>query len=328
MPAPQRELPPQRASSAREALRWIWRLLPVALAVWFLLSSFVTIPADAVGVRTRFGKFNDILQPGLRFRLPFGMDRVEKVPVQRQLKLEFGFATPERTNPFQAGTEPQAEQSMVTGDLNMAIVEWVVQYRIDDAKQYLFHARDAALILRDASESVMREAVGDRTVDEVITIGRQDIENEALLRLQELSKRYGLGMAVLLVQLKNVHPPQPVQASFNEVNQAQQQKQQSINLANGEYNRAVPRARGEAARKISEAQGYATKRTNEARGDAERFSAVLAEYLKAPDVTRQRLYYETMKEVLPKLERKVILDERAHQILPLLQLDPQASRTR
>jgi len=300
----------------------------VVLVGWFLLSSFVTIPADAVGVRTRFGKFNDILQPGLCFRLPFGIDRVEKVPVQRQLKLEFGFATPDRTNPFQAGEEPQAEKSMVTGDLNMAMVEWVVQYRVEDAKEYLFHARDPALILRDTSESVMREVVGDRTVDEVITIGRQEIEHAALLGLQELAKRYGLGMSVLLVQLRNVHPPQPVQASFNEVNQAQQEMQQSINLANGEYNRAVPRARGEAARKISEAQGYATKRTNEARGDAERFSAVLAEYLKAPDVTRQRLYHETMKEVLPKLERKVILDERAQQILPLFQLDREPSKTR
>ena len=332
MPVPQREPQPQRwtsaQSSAQNALRWFWRLLPVVFAVWFLVSSVVTIPADAVGVCTRFGKFNDILQPGLRFRLPFGMDRVEKVPVQRQLKLEFGFATSDRTNPFQAGTEPQAEQSMVTGDLNMAIVEWVVQYRVDDAKEYLFHARDPALILRDASESVMREVIGDRTVDEVITIGRQDIEHAALLRLQDLAKRYGLGMAVLLVQLKNVHPPQPVQASFNEVNQAQQEKQQSINLANGEYNRAVPRARGEADRKLSEAQGYATKRTNEARGDAGRFSAVLAEYVKAPEVTRQRLYHETMKELLPKLERKVILDEKAHQILPLFQLDSQPPRTR
>jgi membrane protease subunit HflK len=328
MPAPQREPPPPRESVLHKPLRWIWRLLPVVLIVWFLFSSFVTIPADSVGVCTRFGRFNDILQPGLRFRLPFGMDQVDKVPVQRQLKLEFGFASPNRTNPFQASTEPQAEQSMVTGDLNMAMVEWVVQYRVDDARLYLFHARDPALILRDASESAMREVVGDRTVDEVITIGRQDIEHAALLQLQDLAKRYGLGMSVLLVQLKNGHPPQPVQASFNEVNQAQQEKQQSINVANGEYNRAVPRARGEAARKISEAQGYATKRTNEARGDAERFSSVLAEYLKAPDVTRQRLYHETMKEVLPRLERKVILDEKAHQILPLFQLGPEPSKTR
>lgn len=328
MPAPQREPPPPRESVLHTPLRWIWRLLPVVLIVWFLFSSFVTIPADSVGVATRFGRFTDILQPGLRFKLPFGIDGVDKVPVQRQLKLEFGFVSPNRTNPFQAGTEPQAEQSMVTGDLNMAMVEWVVQYRVDDAKLYLFHARDPALILRDASESAMREVIGDRTVDEVITIGRQDIEHAALLHLQELAKKYGLGMSVLLVQLKNVHPPQPVQASFNEVNQAQQEKQQSINVANGEYNRAVPRARGEAARKISEAQGYATKRTNEARGDAERFSAVLAEYLKAPDVTRQRLYHETMKEVLPRLERKVILDEKAHQILPMLQLGPEPPKAR
>ena len=168
----------------------------------------------------------------------------------------------------------------------------------------------------------MREVIGDRTVDEVLTIGRQEIEDQCLLRLKELADRYGLGVTIMQVQLKDVHPPGPVQASFNAVNQAQQEREQQINLANGEYNKAVPRARGEAARKISEAEGYALRRVNEAQGDAEKFSAVLQEYAKAPEVTRERLYLETMTDVLPQLQRKIILDDKAANVLPLLNLQP------
>jgi membrane protease subunit HflK len=214
---------------------------------------------------------------------------------------------------------------MVTGDLNMALVEWVVQYRIADPKEYQFNVREPGLTLRDASESAMREVVGDRTVDEVLTIGRQEIENETLLRLQELSKRYGLGISVMQVQLRDVHPPRIVQASFNEVNQAQQEKEQMINVANGEYNKIVPKARGEAAQKVLAAEGYALGRVNQAQGDADRFNALLAEYSKATEVTRERMFLETMVEVLPQFERKVIIDDDARQLLPLLNLDPKAA---
>jgi membrane protease subunit HflK len=273
-------------------------------------------------VLTRFGRFIGTLEPGLRFRLPFGIDQILLVPVQRQLKLEFGFGTPGATNPYQEAREPEEEASMVTGDLNMANVEWVVQYRIENGKEWVFNVRDPSSTLRDASESAMREVIGDRTVDEVLTVGRQEIEDQSLARLKELAKRYGLGVSIMQVQLKNVHPPGPVQASFNGVNQAQQEREQQINLANGEYNKAVPRARGQAAQKISEAEGYALRRVNEARGDADKFTAVFQEYLKAPEVTRQRLYFETMKDVLPRLDRKIILDEKASNVLPLLNLQP------
>lgn len=299
----------------------IFRVIFVVLLITAAFSCFVQIPADSVGVLIRLGKFEGILSPGLRFKLPLGIDEVVKVAVQRQQKLEFGYATRGGSNPDQGSQEPEAEQTMVTGDLNMALVEWVVQYRIDDPKKFLFQVRDPTPTLRAASESVMREVVGDRTVDEVLTIGRQEIENEALLRLKALADRYGLGMTIMQVQLKNVHPPRHVQASFNEVNQAQQEKEQAINVANGEYNKAVPRARGQADQRLREAEGYALKRVNEARGDADRFTAQLTEYLKAPEVTRQRLYLEAMAEVLPQLERKIILDEKAGQLLPLLPLD-------
>ena len=291
------------------------------LGLWFSLTGFTSIPADSVGVLTRFGRFIEVVQPGLRFKLPLGIDVIDVVAVQRQLKLEFGFSTPGAGNSNQYPDDAEAERTIVTGDLNMALIEWIVQYRIDDPKEFRFHVFQPEWTLRDAGEAVMREVVGDRTIDEVLTIGRQDIENDALARLRELVKRYGLGIVVLQVQLQNVHPPKAVQASFSEVNQAQQEKQQAINLANGEYNKVIPKAKGEALRKISAAEGYAAKRVNEAKGDADRFTATLAAFLKAPEVTRQRLYLETLQEVLPQISKKIVLDEKTSQIFPLLPLD-------
>lgn len=298
----------------------------VALGFWALLvlvlawTAFYTVRTDSVGVVQRFGKYVRTDEPGLRFKFPYGIDRVSLVPTRRQLKLEFGFVTPGGSNPYQESDDPEKEKSMVTGDLNEALVEWVVQYRINDAKRYLFAVRDPEETLRAASQAVMREIVGDRTVDEVITIGRQEIEVEARGTLQKVAQQYELGMNIDQVILKNINPPRPVQASFDEVNQAQQEKQRSINLANGEYNKAVPRASGDAARLIAEAQGYAQKRVNEAEGDAASFMSVFAQYEKAPAVTRQRIFLETLGEVLPRLDRKIIVDQHGQQVLPLLQL--------
>ena len=313
---------PEWAQNTASVLPWVKYAIPGLLALILVFTGFITIPADSVGVRLRFGKFVDILDPGLRFKLPFGVDTVQLVPLQRQLKLEFGFSTERMggTNPNQFPDDAEAERNMLTGDLNMALVEWVVQYRVSDPKEFLFNVFEPEWTLRDAGEAVMREVVGDRTIDEVLTIGRVEIETETLVRLNKLIERYTLGLRVTQVQLQNVQPPRVVQASFNEVNAAQQEKQQAINVANGEYNKVVPRARGEAERRLSEAQGYATKRVNEARGDAERFTALFTEYQKAPEVMRQRLYLETMTDVMPQFERKIILDEKARQILPLLQL--------
>jgi membrane protease subunit HflK len=292
-----------------------------------LVTSIYTIPAESIGVVLRFGEAVDEVDPGLRFKLPWGIDKVAKVPVKRQLKQEFGFATPGATNPAQQSREPGKETLMVTGDLNAALVEWILQYRIARPTEYLFNVRNPGETLRDVSESVMREVVGDRTVDEVITIGRQEIEAEALRKMQLVVNKYAMGLTIDQVQLKNVNPPRPVQASFDEVNKAQQEREKLINLANGEYNKAVPRARGQADRRILEAEGYRTRRVNEAEGDAERFIALLEEYLKAPDVTRRRLYLETLNEVLPRLKSKIIIDEAARGILPLLQLNPEAGKT-
>jgi membrane protease subunit HflK len=287
-----------------------------------VMTSYYQVEAEEEAVVMRFGKYIKTSQPGLHFRMPFGIDTYEAVAVRRQLKQEFGFSTPEASNPSQSTGAREAEQvkHMVTGDLNAALVEWVIQYRIDDPTEYLFNVRNADETLRDASESVMRQIVGDRTVDEVITIGRQEIEAECLAKLQVVANEYTMGININQVQLKNVNPPVAVQDSFNEVNQAQQEREKAINVANGTYNQSVPRASGEADQKISEAQGYATERINEAEGDAARFTALFTEYQKAPEVTKRRIYLETMQDVIPQLGKKIIIDEDAQQILPLLQL--------
>ena len=308
-----------RPSAAQIAAIVIGALLIVLLIVVLLTFSY-TVGAESEGVVLRFGKFFKTVEPGLHFKLPLGIDAVTVLPIRRQLKLEFGFSTAGYTNPLQVGQDPEEEKSMVTGDLNAALVEWVVQYRIEDPRQYLFDVRNPEGTLRDLSEAAMREVIGDRTVDELITIGRQDIEIEALARMQELSKRYQLGIRVDQVQLKNVNPPSQVQASFNEVNKAQQDRENAINVANGEYNKVIPKAKGEADQTIRGAEGYRFKRVNEAEGDVAAFSAVLQQYVKAPEITRTRLYLETMSEILPQTGQKIIVDESMRQLLPILPL--------
>jgi membrane protease subunit HflK len=308
-----------RPSAGQIAAIFIGVLLIVLLSV-LLLTSYYAVGAESEGVVLRFGKFFKTVEPGLHFKLPFGIDAVTVLPTRRQLKLEFGFSTAGYTNPIQVGENPEEEKSMVTGDLNAALVEWVVQYRIEDPRQYLFDVRNPEGTLRDLSEAAMREVIGDRTVDELITIGRQDIEIEALARMQELSKRYHLGIRVDQVQLKNVNPPTQVQASFNEVNKAQQDRENAINIANGEYNKVIPKAKGEADQTIRGAEGYRFKRVNEAEGDVAAFSAVLQQFIKAPEITRTRLYLETMSEILPQMGQKIIVDESLRQLLPILPL--------
>lgn len=303
------------------------KLVAVGLAAFLALiivgGSFYTIEVEEAGVVLRFGKHVDTVPPGLHFKMPFGIDQVFTVPIARQLKQEFGFTDPGTFHPGQkiSREENDFERNMVTGDLNSVLVDWVIQYRITEPEKYLFKVRDADATLRFASESVMRQVVGDRTVDEVITIGRQEIETECNEQLKELVTLYQLGITIDQVQLKDVDPPVPVQDSFNEVNNAQQEKEKSINIANGEYNRSVPKASGEAQKVVSEAEGYATQRVNEAEGDAARFTALFTEYQKASDVTRRRIYLETMEDVIPRLGGMVVMDEGASQVLPFLPLN-------
>lgn len=292
----------------------------LAISVW---TSVYTIPSDSIAVVKRFGKYAREVPPGLHFKFPFGIESATIVPVKRQLKQEFGFITSGAQDPYQHSkkNDIQRETQMVTGDLNAALVEWVVQYRILDPVKFLFEVREPSETLRYVSESVMREVVGDRTVDEVITIGRQEIESQALIKMQMLSTKYTMGISIDQVQLKNINPPKPVQESFNEVNQAQQEKEKLINEARRDYNKVIPLALGEKDQRIREADGYRLKRINEAQGDVARFNALLAQYVKAPDVTLRRIYIETMQQVLPQVHSKIIIDKSTSNVLPLLNLE-------
>ena len=301
--------------------RMIQGIILAVFVLGILLTSIYTVGPEQLGVVLRLGKFVRTTEPGLHFKLPFGLEAVEKVAVQRQHKEEFGFRTVSagvRSQYAERGYEGEA--IMLTGDLNVAEVEWVVQYRIVDPYTFLFKVRNVQDTFRDMSEAIMRKVVGDRTVNEVLTVGRQDVANQVQLQLQELCDRYENGIKVEQVVLQDVNPPDPVKPAFNEVNEAQQEREKLINQAQSEYNKVIPRARGEAQQTIEQAEGYYLDRTNRAQGDSARFVTLFEAYLSAPDVTRTRIYLETMNDVLPRVARKIVVDDQIRGILPLLNL--------
>ena len=298
------------------------RVLLVGLLLLTVLTAVKTIGPEEEGVVLYLGKYNRTLDPGLNFILPFGLESMYKIPVQRQLKHEFGFRTET------AGVRSEYvdgyygdESSMLTGDLNLADVEWVVQYRIVDSYQYLFRVRNAEKTLRVMSEASMRKVVGDRTVNEVLTVGRQEAASRVEVLLQEMCDEYENGIRIDQVVLQDVNPPEPVKPSFNAVHPSQQERNTLIKQAESEYNRVIPRARGEAAETIQLAEAYALTRVNGATGEAARFTSVYEEYIKSPEVTKKRLYLETLERIMPKAGNKIIVDEKSTNVLPLLNIE-------
>jgi membrane protease subunit HflK len=303
--------------------RHIPQVKRVIVGLFFLIllwTSFFQVGPEEVGVITRFGKYVREVNPGLNFKLP-AVERVYRVPVERQQKEEFGFRTISAGIQSQFTKSGTADESlMLTGDLNLADVEWVVQYRVDDPYRFLFKVRDPINSLRDISEAAMRQIVGNRTVNEVLTVGRTEVANEVLEEIQMICIDYSLGIKIEQVVLQDVNPPDPVKDAFNAVNQAQQEKETLINQAKSEYNKVIPRASGQAEETIQKAEGYATERVNNSLGEAARFNALYTEYIKAPEVTKKRLYLETMNNAIPKLGNKIITDDKGNNVLPLLQM--------
>ncbi len=306
-----------------ELLRKNIKMILVGAIVFIgLVTSVKTIGPEQEGVVLFLGKYNRTLNPGLNFIVPFGLEKMYKIPVQRQLKQEFGFRTVDAGVRTRYAKDAYRDESMMlTGDLNLADVEWVIQYRIVNSYNYLFRVRDAEDALHDMSEAAMRKIVGDRTVNEVLTVGRQEVASSMEVLLQQMCNDYENGIRIDQVVLQDVNPPDPVKPSFNAVNEAQQERETLINRAESEYNRVIPRARGEALETIQLAEAYALNRVNRATGEADRFNSFYAEYIRAPEVTKTRIYYETMERVLPKLGNKVIIDEDGTNVLPLLNLD-------
>ena len=298
-------------------------LIALAILVVLLLASmFYQVEPEAVGVVLTFGEFSHVTEPGLHMKLPFPIQTVTKVAVERQLKQEFGFRTEDagvRTR-YSAATF-EGESLMLTGDLNVAVVDWTAQYRVADPYLYLFKVRNVTDTFRDMNETVMRAVVGDRSVSEVLTIGRQEVATEVEVRLQELCDQYEIGIRVEQIVLQDVNPPELVKDSFNDVNEAQQERERMINEARADFNSVIPKARGEAEQTIQKAEGYATDRVNRAEGDASLFNSMRAAYARSPEVTRRRIYLETMGRLMPQIQRKVVLDNDLKGLLPLLPLN-------
>jgi modulator of FtsH protease HflK len=295
----------------------------VLLGAIMLFTMFYTVETDEVAVVQRFGKYVRREEPGLRFKLPLGLETARKVKVQRVFKAEFGFRTEEAGVRTRFSQRSFAEESlMLTGDLNVAEVAWIVQFRIIDPVKYLFGNRNPALALSDAAQIVMRSVVGDHTVTEVLTERRADMAQQVQVKMQELLNLYETGLRVETVQMQSVTPPSDeVKRAFNEVNEAQQEQSRKVNEALQAFNQEVPRERGEVERTIAKAEGYAINRTNTAKGDVARFNSLLTEYRKAPEVTRRRLYLETMREILPTAKQVYVFDaEQPSSVLPLLDL--------
>lgn len=297
-------------------------ILLIALVVIGLTAytSFFTISTGVVGVVQRFGEFVRIAQPGPNFKLPFAIEKVTKISTDKVEKEEFGLNS-DRTDGRQRSKmyNDASVSLMLTGDLNVALVPWIVQYRIKEPDNYLFKVNNVKGLLRDLSEASMRLVVGDRSINEVIT-KRKEIADEAKQVLQTELDKAETGLLVVTVELKRTNVPNPVQPSFNEVNQAIQEKEKMIYQAREDYNKAIPAARGEAERTIKAGEGYALDRINRAKGDAARFKALYKEYAKAKDVTKRRLYLEAIRELLPKLGPKYIVDADQKNLLPLLNI--------
>ncbi len=298
-----------------------WAIIVIIIAVYLASTMFYTVAVDEVALVQRFGKYVRLTQPGLNFKLPRGIEKVSKVRVRHVYKEEFGFRTVQAgvKSRYASGGPYELESLMLTGDLNVAVVPWVVQYRIRAPYNYLFKVEDVRSTLRDLAESTMRLVVGDRSINEVIS-KRQDIADEAQQLLQKELDEASTGVQVTTIELKRTNVPEPVQPSFNEVNQAIQEKEKMIYQAKQEYNRIIPQARGNAEKTVRSAEGYALERVNRARGDAARFLALYEEYSRAPEVTRRRLYLEAMREVYPMLGEKYLVDSEQKNLLPLLGL--------
>jgi membrane protease subunit HflK len=299
----------------------------VLIGASLLLTMFYTVEPDEVAVVQRFGKYVRREEPGLRWKLPLGVETVRKVKVQRVFKAEFGFRTEEPGVRTRFSQRSFADESlMLTGDLNVAEVAWIVQYRIADPVKYLFGNRNPdqkpGSALSDVAQIVMRSVVGDYTVTEVLTERRTEMAHQVQTKMQALLNLYETGLRVETVQMQNVTPPSDeVKRAFNEVNEAQQEQSRKINEARQAFNQEVPRERGEAERTMAKAEGYAINRTNTAKGDTARFNALLTEYRKAPEVTRRRLYLETMREILPTMKQVYVFDgEQPSSVLPFLDL--------
>jgi len=308
----------------KEKIPNVGKWVPLAVLGFFVLLGLkgliYSIGPDEVGVIQRFGKYAGLSSPGLHTKIPFGIDKVTPIKTEKIFKEEFGSSSARTVSGYSSGHYSE-ESLMLTGDLNILDVRWIVQFKVKDPVNLLFAVRNPRDNIRDVSEVVMRRLVGDYSVDEVLTTEREEIDHLAQQEMQEILDAYQTGVHIITVKLLDVNPPEKVKPAFNEVNEAKQEKEKMINQAWETYNKVIPKARGEAEKTIREAEGYGLDKVNRANGEAERFLATFNAYKKSPEITQKRMYLETLMETLPKVKEKYIVDPRQSAILPLLNID-------
>ncbi len=293
-------------------------ILYLIIGIWIVFSCFYIVEADEQGVVKRFGKYNRTENPGVHFKLPWPIEEVQKPKVTQVKRIEIGFRTVDPGPPARYREVPE-ESLMLTGDLNIVSSEFIVQYRIKNAEEYLFNAKDVETVLRDAAEAAKRQVVGDKEIDYVLTVGKAEVQAEVGILLQEIMDSYEAGIHIVAVQLQDVEPPKPVIGAFKDVASAKEDKDKFINQAEAYRNEVIPRAQGEAQKLLNEAQAYKEEKINRAKGEADRFTKILEESKKAEDVTRKRLYLETMESVLSGMD-KFIIDSKNNSSLNILEL--------
>jgi len=315
-----------RRRAAALGSRRIAVIIAAVAVLIFASSTWFTVQPEETGIVQRFGAVERTVGPGLHFKFPDGIESVRLVPTARVLKQEFGFGSIAMSSggrtQYASGSKAFKDVSlMLTGDLNVIDVQWIVQYRIEDPVRFLFRVRDSQQTIRDIAEAVMRRVVGNRLGSDVLTVGRVAVSTEVKEEMQKILSEYDTGVRLVTVELQDVTPPDPVKPAFNEVNEARQDRERTINQAQEQANREIPKARGEATRTITEAEGYAVERVNRANGEATRFRAVLSEYQRAPEVTRRRLYLEAIGSILPEASALYIVDSDQKALLPWLRLE-------
>jgi len=292
----------------------------VLVFIYAIWSSIFRVELEEEGVLLTLGEYSGLRQSGIHLKWPAPIQTVIKIPTKRELEMEFGQRAKTSSSRRVGRSEVEEESLMLTGDLNVAVVPWKTQYRIAEPDKFLFKVKDPIGTFRDMNEAVMREVIGDRSVNEVLTTGRQEIASKMEDKLQKMCDQYENGIKINRILLQKVLPPKQVQDAFNEVNTAEQEKEKMINQALGDYNKIIPRARGEAEQTVQQAEGYAMDRINRAKGDVSLFEDLLKAYKKAPEVTKNRIYLETMADVYPNVKQKIILDKELEGVLPLLPL--------
>ncbi len=295
-------------------------IVAIIVIIWLLTGIYIVGP-DEQGVVRRFGKLTRVVSSGINYHLPYPIEVVQKPKITEVKRIEIGFRTYDLGPPAKYRKVP-LESLMLTGNLNIIDIEMIVQYKIRNAIEYLFNVRDVKETIHKVGEAALRQVIGKHAIDEALTTGKFEIQEETMKLIQEVLDKYNIGVLIVAVQLQDAHPPQEVAPDFRDVASAKEDREKKINQAKGYRNDVIPKARGEAEKMIREAEAYAAARVVEAEGDAKNFLNIYREYSRAKDVTKKRMLLETMEQILPGIRKYIITKNGTINLLPLTGQNP------